>query len=46
VPDGIKKARFNLYLVFHDQSKGIHNPAYARYLLKVADDLVTAALAN
>ena len=44
VPDNIKQARFNLYLVYHDQSKGVHNAAYARYLLAVAQDKVNTEL--
>ncbi|MGB9603201.1 MAG: multiheme c-type cytochrome, partial [Limisphaerales bacterium] len=30
IPDAIKQARFNLYLVEHDGSKGVHNAKYAR----------------
>ena len=33
IPNTIKQARFNLYLVFHDGSLGAHNGAYARFLL-------------
>ena len=33
VPDNIKQARYNLYLVFHDNSKGVHNLPYELYLL-------------
>jgi hypothetical protein len=40
IPDGIKQARFNLYLIEHDASKGVHNADYARYLLSVAEYLV------
>lgn len=46
IPDGIKQARFNLYLVEHDASKGVHNAAYAMYLLQVAENRVKAALAQ
>ena len=28
IPDNIKKARFNLYLVLYDGSFGVHNPDY------------------
>lgn len=45
VPDGIKQARFNLYLIEHDASYGVHNGGYARHLLNVARDLVTAEMA-
>jgi hypothetical protein len=44
VPDNIKQARFNLYLVEHDGSYGVHNGNYARFLLKVARDKVKAEL--
>jgi hypothetical protein len=46
VPKAIMEARFNLYLVEHDGSYGVHNNAYARYLLKVANDRVKAELAR
>lgn len=44
VPDNIKQARYNLYLVEHDASYGVHNGNYTRYLLKVARDKVKAEL--
>jgi hypothetical protein len=44
VPDAIKQARLNLYLVEHDGSFGVHNGQYARYLLNVAQTNVTAEL--
>lgn len=44
IPDGIKQARYNLYLVQHDGSFGVHNAKYMRSLLKVAEDNVNAAL--
>lgn len=46
VPDTIKQARFNLYLVQHDGSFGVHNTDYARFLLQVAEDKVNAELAR
>ena len=46
IPDAIKQARYNLYLVEHDGSFGVHNGRYMRYLLKVATDLVNAELAR
>ncbi|MBI2926953.1 MAG: hypothetical protein HYY24_14760 [Verrucomicrobia bacterium] len=46
IPDNIKQARFNLYLVEHDASYGVHNGNYARFLLKVAEDKVKAELAQ
>lgn len=42
-PAAIKQSRFLLYLVEHDASYGVHNPPYARYLLKTAQDLANAA---
>jgi hypothetical protein len=44
VPPNIKQARFNLYMVQHDGSFGVHNGKYARYLLKVGGDKVKAEL--
>jgi hypothetical protein len=46
VPQGIKDARFNLYLVELDGSYGVHNAGYAYYLLQVAEDKVRAELAK
>jgi len=46
IPDEIKQARFNLYLVEYDGSYGVHNSYYARYLLKVADLKVRWAMAH
>lgn len=36
IPDPIKKARFNLYLVKHDGSYGVHNPRHTIRLLEQA----------
>jgi hypothetical protein len=36
VPDKIKKARFNLYLVVNDGSYGVHNGPHAITLLDTA----------
>lgn len=44
VPDSIKQARYNLYLVANDGSHGVHNGNYTRFLLQVARDLVNGAL--
>jgi hypothetical protein len=44
VPDGIKQARYNLYLIDNDHSYGVHNGNYTRFLLTVASNQVTAAL--
>lgn len=46
IPNAIKQARYNLYIVEHDGSYGAHNGTYARKLLTVADDLVRAELAK
>ena len=40
IPQQIKDARFNLYLVEHDNSKGVHNAPYVRYLLDVATNKI------
>ena len=45
VPAGIKQARFNLYLVHQDKSRGIHNPGYVHYLLRVAEAKIRSELA-
>ncbi len=44
IPNTIKQARFNLYLVFHDQSLGVHNGDYTRYLLDDAKTKVQGEL--
>jgi len=46
VPDAIKQARFNLYLVHFDQSGGVHNGRYARYLLQVGQNQVKSLLSQ
>jgi hypothetical protein len=46
IPLAIREARYNLYLVEHDGSHGIHNAPYARYLLEVAQRKVNAELAK
>jgi hypothetical protein len=44
IPSDIKQARFNLYLVEHDASYGVHNPNYARVLLEDAKNRVNRQL--
>lgn len=44
IPDGIKQARFNLYLIEHDASYGVHNGAYARRLIDIGKNLVQTEL--
>ena len=44
IPNNIKQSRYNLYLVEHDASYGVHNGNYTRFLLKVARDKVKAEL--
>ena len=46
IPQGIKDARFNLYLVSQDKSLGIHNAPYTKYLLSVAQQRVNVELAK
>jgi len=46
IPDAVKQARYNLYLVSKDGSGGVHNGRYTRFLLKVAEDKVNALLAQ
>lgn len=46
IPDPIKQARFNLYIVAHDLSYGVHNAKYAQDLLKAGETLVQAKLAE
>jgi hypothetical protein len=40
IPENIRKARFNLYLVQNDGSFGVHNPYYAITLLNAAAEWV------
>jgi len=44
IPDNIKKARFNLYLVINDGSLGAHNLTFALDLLYAAQILVEQEL--
>jgi hypothetical protein len=44
IPLNIKMARFNLYLVFHDSSFGVHNPLYSLALLNTAQSMVQTEL--
>jgi hypothetical protein len=44
IPDTIKKARFNLYLVANDGSSGVHNGPLAISLLQTAKSWVAAEL--
>jgi hypothetical protein len=44
IPNNIKKARFNLYLVLHDGSFGVHNGPHAINLLDTAIGFVQAEL--
>ena len=44
IPDNIKKARFDLYLVQNDGSHGLHNPLYSLDLLMFANDWVQQEL--
>lgn len=44
IPDNIKKARFDLYLVFHDGTLGIHNPPLSTTLLDATLTFIQAEL--
>jgi hypothetical protein len=44
IPDAIKKARFNLYLVAYDGSYGVHNGPFALDLLGTAANWVQQEL--
>jgi Cytochrome c554 and c-prime len=44
IPQNIKMARLNLYLVFHDGSFGVHNPSYSLALLNTAQSMVQSEL--
>jgi hypothetical protein len=46
IPDNIKKARFNLYLVVNDGSLGVHNSIFARILLDAARSFVSQELSR
>ena len=46
IPDAIKKARFNLYLVLNDGSYGVHNGPYSVKLLDIAEDWVLGELSK
>lgn len=40
IPDAIKQARFNIYMLLHDGSLGVHNPRYASALTADAESKV------
>lgn len=44
IPNRIKQARFNLYLVVNDGSGGVHNPFYALNLLNSAEAFIIQEL--
>jgi hypothetical protein len=46
IPDAIKQARLNVYLVQYDGSFGVHNGTYARHLLDIARTNVMLELSN
>ncbi len=43
IPIEVKRARHNYYYLVISNDYGIHNPIYARYLLKIAADNLTTA---
>jgi nitrate/TMAO reductase-like tetraheme cytochrome c subunit len=44
IPENIRKARFNLYVVQNDGSISVHNPEYAVTLLSAAEDWIQEEL--
>jgi hypothetical protein len=46
IPDTIKQARFNVYMVLHDNSLGVHNGPYTRFLLNYASSNVLYELSR
>ncbi|HEY6167454.1 MAG TPA: PKD domain-containing protein, partial [Verrucomicrobiae bacterium] len=44
LPEAIRMARFNAYMVLHDGSLGVHNPGYLRFLLRDAETKVLSQL--
>lgn len=44
IPDKIKKARYNIYLVFHDGSYGVHNANHTIDLLDAAEQWIVQEL--
>jgi hypothetical protein len=44
IPENIRKARFNLYVVQNEGSFGVHNPKYTVNLLQAAEDWITEEL--
>jgi PKD repeat protein len=46
LPDAIRKARYNLYMVYNDSSLGVHNPTYTKFLLADAETNVLSQLSD
>jgi len=46
LPDAIKQARFDLYMVNNDGSKGVHNPTFIPILLSDAETKVRGQIAS
>jgi hypothetical protein len=44
IPENIRKARFNLYLVENDGSFGVHNGPYTTTLLEAAEEWIEEEL--
>lgn len=44
IPESIRKARFNIYMVLHDGSYGVHNPTFTKAMLTNAEALVVGEL--
>ncbi len=46
LPAAIRKARYNLYMVFNDSSLGVHNPTYTKFLLADAETNVLSQMTD
>ena len=46
LPEAIRKARYNLYMVYNDGSLGVHNPSYVNWLLADAETNVLSQLTD
>ncbi|MDR3708939.1 MAG: hypothetical protein P4L33_11620 [Capsulimonadaceae bacterium] len=46
IPIEIQRARYNYWYIIKDQSYGVHDPIYERFLMQIANNNVTEALAK
>ena len=44
IPMPIRQARFNIYIIAYDESMGVHNPDWARYLIAAASNKVSVSM--